>query len=200
VNTQALRIGDFPLGTNIDKNGDSHEQASGLVSRLRYEEIFRDPATVPHRMQLVPTAMGDIVFVNDSRATNINATWYSLESMARPIIWIAAGAGLHMSPRDYGILVPMVSRKVRAMVYLGADTITFHKAFSRHVDAIGACNSMADAVAMAYAFARPGDVILFSPSRPSFDRYRDFEDRGNAFVHEVALFQNVGDWIRRSPR
>ena len=126
--------------------------------------------------------MRGVEFINDSKATNVNSTWYALETMSKPIIWIAGGID---KGNDYSVLTPLVQKKVKALVCLGEDNTKLHSAFGKAVDVIVNTNNIHDAVRMAYQLGAPGDVVLLSPACASFDLFQNFEDRGMKFKEEV---------------
>lgn len=126
--------------------------------------------------------MGGIEFINDSKATNVNATYYALESMTTPVVWIVGGTD---KGNDYNELLPLVKKKVKAIVCLGVDNSKILSAFSGVVDNIVETKSMQEAVRSAYMFGRKGDTVLLSPACASFDLFKNYEDRGNQFKQEV---------------
>jgi UDP-N-acetylmuramoylalanine--D-glutamate ligase len=134
-----------------------------------------------HRLEFVAKVQG-VEYINDSKATNVNSAWYALESMTKPVIWIAGGID---KGNDYEILKPLVRKKVKAIVCLGLDNLKIHEAFSRHVDLIVNTTSAEDAVRMASKIAVKGDVVLLSPACASFDLFENYEDRGNQFKQAV---------------
>jgi UDP-N-acetylmuramoylalanine--D-glutamate ligase len=161
--------------------------AAGIVANvygLRKEQIresLADFRSLEHRLETVAKVRG-VEFVNDSKATNVNSTWYALESMDKPIIWIAGGID---KGNDYTVLEPLVRKKVKAMICLGMDNTKLHGAFSRMVDIVVNTSNMQDAVKMAYQLGNPGDVVLLSPSCASFDLFENYEDRGRKFKDSV---------------
>lgn len=124
----------------------------------------------------------NIEFINDSKATNVNSTWYALESMNKPVIWIAGGID---KGNDYSVLEPLVRKKVKGMICLGVDNTKLHSAFGKMVDIMVSVSSMSDAVRMAYQLGNPGDVVLLSPACASFDLFENYEDRGKKFKEAV---------------
>ncbi|MFN8309641.1 MAG: UDP-N-acetylmuramoyl-L-alanine--D-glutamate ligase [Chitinophagales bacterium] len=134
-----------------------------------------------HRLETVAKVRG-IEFINDSKATNVNSTWFALESMSRPVIWIAGGVD---KGNDYAILEPLVKKHVKAMICLGTDNTKLHAAFSKMVDVVVNCNNMRDAVRMSYQLGNPGDAVLLSPACASFDLFQNYEDRGKKFKEAV---------------
>jgi len=139
---------------------------------------FRNP---PHRLETVAD-QGGVRFINDSKATNVEAVRYALLSMDRPVVWIAGGTD---KGNDYAPLLPLVREKVRALVCLGLDNRKLRATFEGLVPAIAETRSMDEAVALARSYARPGDVVLLSPACASFDLFRNFEDRGDQFRRAV---------------
>jgi UDP-N-acetylmuramoylalanine--D-glutamate ligase len=161
--------------------------AAGIVANiygLRKEEIRKslsDFKSLEHRLETVTKVRG-IEFINDSKATNVNSTWYALEIMSKPVIWIAGGVD---KGNDYSVLVPLVQKKVKALICLGEDNTKLHSAFGKAVDIMINTGNMRDAVKIAYQLGNPGDVVLLSPACASFDLFQNFEDRGTKFKEEV---------------
>jgi len=156
----------------------------GSVYGLRKEEIRKSLAdfkSLEHRLETVAKVRG-IEFINDSKATNVNSTWYALETMSKEIIWIAGGVD---KGNDYAVLEPLVKSKVKAMICLGADNTKLHSAFGKSVDIIVNVHSMRDAVRMAYQLGQIGDAVLLSPACASFDLFENYEDRGKKFKDSV---------------
>jgi UDP-N-acetylmuramoylalanine--D-glutamate ligase len=154
------------------------------VLNIRKETIrasLSDFQGVEHRLEPVLTVCG-INFVNDSKATNVNSTWYALECMPSSIVWIAGGID---KGNDYAELLPLVRQKVKAIVCLGKDN---RKIMSSFVDAaptiVEAC-SMEEAVRSAYYLANKGDTVLLSPACASFDLFDNYEDRGRQFKQAI---------------
>ncbi|PKP10281.1 MAG: UDP-N-acetylmuramoyl-L-alanine--D-glutamate ligase [Bacteroidetes bacterium HGW-Bacteroidetes-4] len=149
------------------------------------KETIRDCLTnfqgVEHRLEPV-IQVHKIEFINDSKATNVNSTWYALESMKKPVVWIVGGID---KGNDYEKLLPMVKEKVKAIVCLGVDNTNIHKAFDRQVKTIVDTQSMNEAVRSAYFLAANGDVVLLSPACASFDLFENYEDRGRKFKQAV---------------
>lgn len=161
--------------------------ASGITSRLLdiRKEVIKQSLTefenIEHRLEHVAVVRG-IEFINDSKATNINSTWYALESMNKPIVWIVGGID---KGNDYDSLKELVRQKVKAIICLGKDNQRILEAFSSVVPNIIETSGAADAVKSAYYLGQDGDVVLLSPACASFDLFDDFEDRGNQFKKEV---------------
>lgn len=160
-----------------------NSMAAGIVSKLLgvRNDIIRDSLqdfkNLEHRLEFVTTVRG-VDFINDSKATNINSTWYALESMEKDIIWIAGGVD---KGNDYTVLQELVSKRVKAIVCLGKDNEKIHQAFSSVVGCILDTTSAEEAVKTAYNLAQPGEVVLLSPACASFDLFDNYEDRGRQF-------------------
>lgn len=162
--------------------------AAGLaakVCKIKNEWIregLADFKGVPHRLEEVLTIRG-VKFVNDSKATNVNAAYFALDSFQNtPLIWIAGGKD---KGNDYKDLLPLVKEKVKALVCLGADNSKLIDFFKDYVETIVDTHSMEDAVQAAYALGKPGDIVLLSPACASFDLFENFEHRGDEFKKEV---------------
>lgn len=157
---------------------------SGMAVGIRNERIresLTDFQGVEHRLERFLKVHG-IEFINDSKATNVNSTWYALESMTHPVVWIVGGVD---KGNDYSMLLDLVSEKVKAIVCLGVDNAKIHKAFEGLVKNIVDTSNMAEAVKSAYYLARNGDAVLLSPACASFDLFENYEDRGCQFKQEV---------------
>ena len=134
-----------------------------------------------HRLQLVGEVNG-VQFIDDSKATNVEAAWYALDGIKKPIVWIAGGTD---KGNDYASLVELARQKVGALVCLGVDNAKLRAAFEGAVPHLEETQSMADAVRRAAALATPGDVVLLSPACASFDLFKNYEDRGQQFAAAV---------------
>ncbi len=161
--------------------------AAGIVANIYglrkdvIKESLADFKSLEHRLETVAKVRG-IEFINDSKATNVNSTWYALESMSKPVIWIAGGID---KGNDYSVLEALVKKKVRGMICLGNDNTKLHSAFGKKVDILVNCTNMFDAVKMAYSLGNPGDTVLLSPACASFDLFENYEDRGRKFKDAV---------------
>jgi UDP-N-acetylmuramoylalanine--D-glutamate ligase len=144
-------------------------------------ESLMDFENVEHRLEFV-ASIGGVEFINDSKATNVNSTWYALESMEKPVIWIVGGVD---KGNEYETLLPMVKEKVKVIVCLGLDNTKIHTAFGKHVDLMLNTTSAIEAVKVAQRFASKGDVVLLSPACASFDLFANYEDRGCQFKAAV---------------
>jgi UDP-N-acetylmuramoylalanine--D-glutamate ligase len=157
---------------------------SAVVMDIRKEKIREAVQTfesLEHRMETVATIKG-VEFINDSKATNTNSTWYALESMTKPVILILGGVD---KGNDYSILKDLVKEKVKGIVCMGIDNRKIHEAFASDVSLMVNTNNAKDAVAAAFHFASKGDVVLLSPACASFDLFKNYEDRGKQFKEAV---------------
>lgn len=144
-------------------------------------ESMEDFVNAEHRLEFVASING-IEFINDSKATNINSTWYALESMQKPTVLILGGQD---KGNNYDELLDLVKEKVKAIVCLGVDNKKIIKAFKGSVNTIMEASSAAEAVAMCYKLASKGDAVLLSPACASFDLFQNYEDRGVQFKAAV---------------
>jgi UDP-N-acetylmuramoylalanine--D-glutamate ligase len=177
------------LTMNIDelslkgKHNTYNSMAAGIAARvleLRKETIresLSDFQGVEHRLEPF-IKVRDVEFINDSKATNVNSTWYALESMDKPVVWIAGGVD---KGNEYTMLQELVKEKVKAIVCLGKDNSKIHEAFKFNVKDIADASTMEEAVKKAYHLANKGEVVLLSPACASFDLFENYEDRGNQF-------------------
>ena len=136
---------------------------------------------VEHRLEKV-LSIKDVLYINDSKATNVDAAWYALECQTRPIVWIVGGTD---KGNDYASLIPLAKEKVKAMICMGLDNRKFHESFEGIVPEIHDVTSAADAVKLAHSLAVPGDCVLLSPCCASFDLFKNYEDRGRQFKEAV---------------
>tara|TARA_Y100000385_G_scaffold291457_1_gene369579 strand:- start:8212 stop:9543 length:1332 start_codon:yes stop_codon:yes gene_type:complete len=134
-----------------------------------------------HRLEQVLT-INKVKYVNDSKATNVNATYYALESMKVPTVWIVGGVD---KGNDYTALFPFVNEKVKAIICLGKDNETLFETFENMVDVIVETQYMNEAVKIAYTIAAAGEAVLLSPACASFDLFENYEDRGYQFKSAV---------------
>lgn len=161
--------------------------AAGLASKLlniRKESIresLSDFEGLEHRLEPV-LQVHSIEFINDSKATNINSTYYALESMKKPTVWIVGGVD---KGNDYSQLLDLVKEKVKAIVCLGLDNQKIIEEFGEMVEIILETKSMEEAVRSAYMLGRKGEAVLLSPACASFDLFESYEDRGKQFKDQV---------------
>lgn len=151
---------------------------------IRKESIRESVANflgAPHRMERV-LKIQHVQYINDSKATNVNATYYALESMTTPVVWIVGGVD---KGNEYQTLMPLVREKVKAIICLGVDNSRIIEAFGNAVDLLVETVGMDEAVGVAYKIAERGDTVLLSPACASFDLFRNYEDRGNQFKAAV---------------
>jgi UDP-N-acetylmuramoylalanine--D-glutamate ligase len=180
----AMKINELALQ---GKHNTYNSMAAGIAARIteiRKEDVregLADFKAEPHRLEKVGKVSG-VDFINDSKATNVNAAWYALESMEQPVIWIAGGVD---KGNDYSVLEPLVRKHVKAIVCLGLENVGIHEAFGKKVDIIVNTSSMKEAVRMAHHLADKDEVVLLSPACASFDLFENYEDRGNQFKAAV---------------
>jgi UDP-N-acetylmuramoylalanine--D-glutamate ligase len=141
------------------------------------KESFHGFLHAEHRLETV-AVIRDMEFINDSKSSTLNSTWYALESVAKPIIWIVGG----VEPgNDYTILRQLVRTKVKGIIYLGPDTTRLQNAFEGLDIPATRALTMEEAVETSYYMGQNGYCILLSPACPSFDLFANFEERGKAF-------------------
>ncbi|MCK5731087.1 MAG: UDP-N-acetylmuramoyl-L-alanine--D-glutamate ligase [Draconibacterium sp.] len=169
------------------KHNTYNSMAAGIASMVleirddQLRESLSDFTGVEHRLERFLKVHG-IEFVNDSKATNVNSTWYALESVYKPIVWIVGGID---KGNDYSMLKGLASKKVKAIVCLGKDNKKIHDSFEGDVKNIVDVSNMEEAVKAAYYLARNGDTVLLSPACASFDLFDNYEDRGIQFKKQV---------------
>ena len=148
-------------------------------------KVIRDSLStfqpVEHRLEKV-LSIGDVLYINDSKATNVDAAWYALECQTRPVVWIVGGTD---KGNDYSVLLDLAKEKVKAMICMGLDNRKFHESFGGIVPEIHDVTSAQDAVRLASSIAKAGDVVLLSPCCASFDLFENYEDRGRKFKEAV---------------
>jgi UDP-N-acetylmuramoylalanine--D-glutamate ligase len=164
-----------------------NSMASGIVAKVldirnaTIREGMGDITNIEHRLEHVAKISG-VEYINDSKATNVNSTWYALESVNAPIVLIMGGVD---KGNDYDMLTDLVKSKVKAIVCLGKNNKRIHEAFEDHVEIIVNTFSASEAVQVAYHLAKKGDTVLLSPACASFDLFKSYEDRGNQFKMAV---------------
>jgi UDP-N-acetylmuramoylalanine--D-glutamate ligase len=179
-----MSVNDFALK---GKHNQYNTMAAGIAASsigVRKEKIREAVTTfqsLEHRMENIISIRG-VQFINDSKATNINSTWYALESMERPTILILGGVD---KGNDYNLIKDLVKEKVKAIVCLGKDNIKIHKAFSNIVSTIIDTESAEAAAHEAFRLSKKGDTVLLSPACASFDLFKNYEDRGRQFKKAV---------------
>lgn len=169
------------------KTNPGNTMAASVVGRLLEirKEVIRESLknfkNLEHRLEPVITIQG-IEFINDSKGTNVNATWYALGSLTKPVIWIAGGLD---KGNDYSQLMPLVKETVKAIVCIGENNNKLAIAFKNKIKTFYEATSMDEAVSISYRLAGKGDAVLLSPACASFDRFDNYEDRGNRFKKAV---------------
>jgi UDP-N-acetylmuramoylalanine--D-glutamate ligase len=175
-----MSIYDFALkGIHNQYNTMAAGIASATVGirKEKIREAIQSFEALEHRMEYVLTVRG-VEFINDSKATNVNSTWYALESMDKPTILILGGVD---KGNDYSLIRDLVREKVKAIVCLGTDNRKIHEAFQHDVPLMVNTASAEEAVKAAFHFATKGDTVLLSPACASFDLFKNYEDRGKQF-------------------
>ena len=179
-----MYIGDLALG---GRHNIYNSMAAALAARVMdidngtIREALSSFQPVEHRLEKV-ASVGGVLYINDSKATNVDAAWYALECQKQPVVWIVGGTD---KGNDYSSLVPLAKEKVRAMVCMGVDNRKFHESFDSVVPEIVEAGSAHEAVQLASRLAKKGDVVLLSPCCASFDLFKNYEDRGRQFKDEV---------------
>jgi UDP-N-acetylmuramoylalanine--D-glutamate ligase len=180
----SMSIFDFALKGKHNQYNSMAAAVAGSVIGIRKEKI-RDAVasfeSLEHRMEKVASVRG-IDFINDSKATNVNSTWFALESMEKPVTLILGGVD---KGNDYELIKDMVAEKVKAIVCMGVDNSKIHAAFDGVVGKIIDTATAEDAVKRAYEVSQKGDVVLLSPACASFDLFKNYEDRGQQFKKAV---------------
>ena len=184
INNQTMTIQELALQ---GKHNMFNSMAAAMAARVFEvkDTIIRqsmlDFQNIEHRLEQVLTVHG-IDFINDSKATNVNACWYALESMQKDVVWIAGGVD---KGNEYSDLYEIVEEKVRAIICLGEHNQKLIQSFQGKVETIVQASSMSEAVNQSYSLANKGEVVLLSPSCASFDLFKNYEDRGFQFKKAV---------------
>jgi UDP-N-acetylmuramoylalanine--D-glutamate ligase len=177
-------IYDFALKGKHNQYNTMASCIAAMVIGIRKEKIreaVTDFQSLEHRMEHVATVRG-IEFINDSKATNVNSTWYALESMESPVVLILGGLD---KGNDYSLIEGLVRDKVKAIVCLGIDNSKIHAAFDGIISPIVDTKSAEEAVQTSFKLSAKGDVVLLSPACASFDLFKNYEDRGAQFKAAV---------------
>jgi len=151
------------------------------IRKQTIRESLENFQGVEHRLEHV-LKINKVQYINDSKATNVNATYFALESMDAPTVWIVGGVD---KGNDYKELFPFVNEKVKAIICLGVDNSKLFEAFGNMVDIIVETQFMSEAVKIAYKVTEAGDNVLLSPACASFDLFENYEDRGRQFKYAV---------------
>jgi UDP-N-acetylmuramoylalanine--D-glutamate ligase len=179
----SMSIYDFALKGKHNQYNTMAAGIAGATLGIRKEKIreaVSDFHNLEHRMEHVATVRG-VEFINDSKATNINSTWYALESMRKPTVLILGGVD---KGNNYSEIEELVREKVKAIVCLGIDNVKIHEAFRMIVPVLDTDNAL-DCVKQSFRLAEKGDVVLLSPACASFDLFKNYEDRGKQFKDAV---------------
>lgn len=157
-------------------------KASGISDSV-IRESLKSFSPIEHRLEPV-LSIGNVLYVNDSKATNVDAAWYALECQTKPVVWIVGGKD---KGNDYSVLEPLVKQKVKAIVCMGVDNRKIHEAFEGIVGSSNICDTLSaeQAVKESARYAESGDVVLLSPCCASFDLFKNYEDRGEKFKEAV---------------
>ena len=195
IMSTVVKEDNFEMSTSEFKLPGSHNQqnyvaatSAAQILDIKKENIRKALTTfngLEHRLELV-AKINDIVFINDSKSTNINCTWYALESVKQPVVLILGGRD---KGNDYSILNDLVIRKVKAIVCIGESKQKIVDHFSPFIKNIIVCDNLPDAVKEAYHVSFKNDCVLFSPACSSFDMFENFEHRGQQFKQAVNLIQ-----------
>ena len=182
--TFSMPVAELSLMGNHNVANSLAASIAGKILKISSESIRNSLMTfqaVPHRLENFAEIDG-IQYINDSKATNVNATYYALESMTRPTIWIVGGTD---KGNDYTEIENLVKRKVKAIVCLGLDNQKLISFFKDKKDQIYDTSSIEECVKICKSLAKRGDSVLLSPCCASFDLFENYEDRGNQFKNEV---------------
>jgi UDP-N-acetylmuramoylalanine--D-glutamate ligase len=181
---QSMSVYDFALKGKHNQYNTMAASVAGATMDIRKNKIREAVQTfqnLEHRMESVATVRG-VEFVNDSKATNVNSTWYALESMTKPTVLILGGVD---KGNDYSLIRELVTEKVKAIVCLGVDNKKIHEAFKDGSQTIVDAGSAEEAAKAAFDLSTVGDVVLLSPACASFDLFKNYEDRGTQFKNAV---------------
>jgi UDP-N-acetylmuramoylalanine--D-glutamate ligase len=182
--TLRMSIYDFALKGIHNQYNTMAASLAALTIGIRKDKIreaVQSFESLEHRMEYVSTVRG-VEFINDSKATNVNSTWFALETMQKPVILILGGID---KGNDYSLMLSLVKEKVKAIVCMGTDNRKIHNAFQNDVPVIVNTASASEAVKSSFHLATKGDVVLLSPACASFDLFKNYEDRGNQFKEAV---------------
>ena len=191
-----IKIGEESFDMSTSSLKGKHNQFNALcavqaalsigVQSEPLQEGLNSFVNAPHRLELVATIDG-VDYINDSKATNVDAVYYALKAMQKPIVWIAGGTD---KGNDYEVLLPLVEQKVKALICMGVDNSKLEVAFSSQVKIIENTRSAQEAVERAKTYGEHGDVVLLSPACASFDLFKNYIDRGDQFKAAVLSMRN----------
>lgn len=179
-----MSVDDFTLKGKHNQYNTMAAGLAALVTGIRDEyirESVKSFTGLEHRMEHVADIRG-VEFINDSKATNVNSTWYALENMSKPVILIMGGID---KGNDYSTIRELIKQKVKGIICMGTDNRKLHEAFGHDVELLVNTSNAVDAVQSAFHFANKGDVVLLSPACASFDLFKNYEDRGQQFKEAV---------------
>lgn len=188
INREQLIMSIHELALQGKHNG-YNSMAGGIAAKILgiSNDIVRDCLSdfekIEHRLEPVLKVYG-VEYINDSKATNVNAAWYALDCMSKPTVWICGGVD---KGNDYDELLSLVGDKVKAIICLGKDNAKLIETFGGLVSGVQEVDSMEDAVKAAYKIADKGDAVLLSPACASFDLFNSYEDRGRQFKKQIRL-------------
>ncbi len=192
---QIVPIGDLPL---LGRHNQYNQMAAILVAiqlETPFREIMKALSTfknVPHRMELVGY-IREIPYINDSKATNVDAVYYALDAMVRPVVWIAGGVN---KGNDYGQIKNLVISKVSTLICLGVENAHLINEFKHDVNTLIEAGSAEEAILRAHELAQAGEVVLLSPACASFDLFDNYEQRGDLFREEVLKLKKVKEPVK----
>ena len=180
----SMSIYDFALK---GKHNNYNTMAAGIaaatlgIRKEKIREAVKDFHGLEHRMEFIAMVRG-VEFINDSKATNVNSTWFALESMNKPTVLVLGGTD---KGNDYGLIADLIKEKVKAIVCMGVDNKKIIEAFKDILPVIVETDSAKKAVNASFKLATKGDVVLLSPACASFDLFKNYEDRGKQFKEAV---------------
>lgn len=173
--------------TNLISGNKELNRMLEMRKELAKDQLGRQPLA-SHRLELVRNVNG-IDYINDSRSTDIDSTWFALDKMDKPVVWIAGGVD---KGNDYLMIKDLVKEKVKAIVCLGKNNQRLFEAFQFEVPMmIIDADSASESVQLATLAAKSGDVVLLSPACPSYDMFESFEDRGDQFTKAVNSLKEI---------
>ncbi len=186
INNETIKMKESTLALE-GKHNVKNTMASSLAAKLvgirkqTIRECVANFQGAEHRLEKV-LKIQHVQYINDSKATNVNATYFALDSMSAPTVWIVGGVD---KGNNYKELMPLVREKVKAIICLGSDNSKIVDAFGNVVDLLVETYAMEEAVKVAYKIAERGDTVLLSPACASFDLFKNYEDRGNQFKEAI---------------
>lgn len=192
---QIVPVEDLPLLGRHNKYNQMAAILSAIELDVPFGKIIEALATfknAPHRLELVGYIQ-DVAFINDSKATNVDAVYYALDAMTRSVVWIAGGVN---KGNDYSQIKNLVKNKVHALICMGTDNAHLTDEFAQDVDTLIEVSSAEEAVQQATELAKAGEVVLLSPACASFDLFNNYEHRGDLFRAEVLRLKNIKEAVK----